>query len=147
MPWLPVVAYVAFGLAFCFVGARILLGGGGPLAMGALFFVGPAMLMLGFYSLDRLAWMQYTFHHDQWVRDGRLPGMYWRAPRAERRRFAWFDFPPGGGIWGWVFVTPRWIKTDDSAAAWLRCARLCIAGWNVLGLSVIVWLMFFAGRR
>jgi len=103
-----------------------------------------ALILLGFLlsaltSFDRLVKLEYGKYKDDWTRDGKPAGFFWRA--GER---GWFEFAPYFArnklSLFWLFRTPSWAAADPEAKGQLKRLRICVLVWNA---GVIAFFIFY----
>ncbi len=90
---------------------------------------------------DRLIRLEYASHREDWERDGRPWGPYWRPPESGTLEQQWRVRNAGrtlagwGCFYAWLFETPDWIRQDREALKLIFRLRvlalafaLCAAG-------------------
>ena len=93
------------------------------------------ILIWSFNTFDSLIKLEYEKFHQQWLKDGQPPGLYWR-PRDYRPSFH-------GGIATQksmiilLFKKPEWVASSTQASNLLKKYRILVLTWNV---SIILWL-------
>ena len=100
-----------------------------------IFFGLVAFLFLAFTNFDQLVKIEYNKYKEQWIKDGKPIGFFWRPPESN-----WF----GSSIamqrlsMRWIFRTPNWATGDPQAKIYLRKLRIFVLTWNV---GMIIWFM------
>jgi hypothetical protein len=102
---------------------------------GLIFLLG-VILIFGFVTFDQLVRLQYAAHYQAWIEDHQPDGFLWRPPG--RSWFYRMNYSGSLCFLLWLFVTPQWVKQDDTAERHLRQLRICILVWNI-GF-VLIWL-------
>ena len=92
-----------------------------------------------FVLFDCIVYLEYEDHHEDWEKDDKPAGFFWR--------------PSGVSFWrgsmsrtslasSWLISTPGWVLADQKARRLLFCYRLLwgisIIGWLVTMLDIIV---------
>jgi hypothetical protein len=84
-----------------------------------------------FVLFDVLLYLEHEYHIEEWKKDGRPGGFFWR--------------PEGTSVWAgsfarsslasaWLFSTPAWVSSDQ------RARRLLVWYRAVWWMSMIGWL-------
>jgi len=102
-------------------------------------FIGLAVLLLGSVSFDMLLKAAYDRRREDWIREGRPSGFYWKP-----RECSWFGsgMRAQGLMLQWLFKTPAWADGVPEAKRWLNAYRMCFLSWNVgflVTLGIGVW--------
>ncbi|MBV9009385.1 MAG: hypothetical protein JO354_09515 [Verrucomicrobia bacterium] len=108
-------------------------------AASAMFLIAlVAVLLASFYFLDRLIRHEYAFHRDQWERDGRPNGFFFRPPELR-----WFrsGFAFQRCALGWPLYTPEWVREDPTARTLHRRMRVCVLIWNLGFISFVLFMI------
>ena len=94
-----------------------------------LFFVLPFVIIVSLAPVsyaalsasDRLIRLEYASHREDWEKDGRPWGPYWRPPGSGTLEQQW-GFRHTGHmlasterLYGWLFKTPAWMRQDREA--------------------------------
>jgi len=95
------------------------------------------ILIWAFNTFDNLIKLEYGKFHQQWIKDGKPSGLYWRPA----------DYHPSlqGGIATQksmlilLFRKPGWIASSAQASNLLKKYRILVLTWNI---SILLW--FFA---
>ena len=95
---------------------------------------------------DSLVRWEYQHHREQWERDGKPDGFFWRAEEC---------VPWSSGIAKkrldvqWLFKTPTWAAETDQCRLWLLQRRIICAVGVLAVLVVLATLLFtrFVHRR
>jgi GH35 family endo-1,4-beta-xylanase len=91
---------------------------------------------MAFINFDRLVKIEYKNHKEEWIRDGKPRGFYWRPPEL-----AWFAISSSLAMHNltlkWLFKTPQWTANDLEAKECLRKLRQYV--FLFYG-GLIVWL-------
>jgi hypothetical protein len=95
------------------------------------------ILIWSFNTFDNLMKLEYEKFHQQWLKDGQPPGLYWR-PVGYRPSFQ-SGFATQKSMLILLFRKPEWVASSDQASNLLKKYRILVLTWNV---SVILW--FFA---
>jgi chromosome condensin MukBEF MukE localization factor len=97
-----------------------------------------ALMVLLFFALrtfDSLVKIEYKRHNQDWIRDGRPKGFFWRAPgaslisgsvAAQKLSFLW------------LFRSPHWTDDDNEAKMYLKRLRRLVM---LFYLGVVAWLV------
>jgi hypothetical protein len=90
---------------------------------------------LSLSAMDSLIRREYDLHRSDWEQDGRPIGSFFLPSEARpfRSRFA-FHFC----TLVWLFSTPQWIRSDATAAAFLRKLR-----WSTLMGNGAATVLFY----
>ena len=95
---------------------------------------------------DRIVMCEYHFHREDWERDGRPKGFYWK-PKGETHLLGRFETRRLG--YRWLLKTPEWMKGDPECLLLLKRFRLfagyVIACWVIAVLVFIFQLLFGNG--
>jgi hypothetical protein len=97
-------------------------------------------LLYAFSRFDRLVRWQYEHHNDEWQRDGRPAGYFWRAAECT----AW-----SSGIamqrfsLVWLFKPPAWLKDSSECRLWLKQLRISVLAWNLGIAALLIFFLFF----
>jgi hypothetical protein len=98
-----------------------------------LFLVMLPVLFLIFALFDRILWLQYHFHREDWERHEKPIGFFWLPGES-----SWW-----GGTFArnrcsreWIYKTPDWMRKDERALRLLYWYRWL--GWVwIIGFMVI----------
>ena len=96
------------------------------------------ILIWSFNTFDNLIKLEYEKFHQQWLKDGQPPGLYWR-PAGNSPSFH-------GGIATQksmvklLIKKPEWVASSDEACYLHKKYRILVLAWNA---GIILWL--FAG--
>ena len=88
-------------------------------------------------SFDKLVKFEHTNFFEQWLSDGQPTGEFWRATESypsARSNIASLIL-----MFGWLFDTPAWAKSNEEAKKLFRRYRISA----VLVASVVFLLMYF----
>ena|ERR1043165_4520406 len=90
---------------------------------------GISAILYSSWLFDRLARYEYEHHREQWERDGRPIGVYWRPSETTI-----FRSRAGKNWWrlAWLFHTPRWARSSSQCRAWLLQIRCITLLWGVI---------------
>jgi hypothetical protein len=100
------------------------------------FFLLIPLLIWAFNTFDSLIKLEHEKFHQQWIKDGQPPGMFWR-PEGSRPSFQ-------GGIATQksmlllLFNKPEWIESSSQARNLLKKYRILVLAWNI---GIILWLI------
>ena len=95
------------------------------------------ILIWSFNTFDNLIKLEYEKFHQQWLKDGQPPGLYWR-PAGYRPSFQG-GFATQKAMLVLLFRKPEWVASSDQAKILLKKYRILVLTWNI---SIILW--FFA---
>ena len=95
------------------------------------------ILIWSFNTFDNLIRLEYEKFHQQWLKDGQPPGLYWR-PAGYRPSFQ-SGFATQKAMLVMLFSKPEWVASSDQARILLKKYRILALTWN---LGIILW--FFA---
>ena len=90
-----------------------------------------------FLSFDSLVKFEHTNYFQQWQNDGQPTGNFWWATGS-------FPFPRSSIaslilMFGWLFDTPVWVKSDDKAKKLFRRYRISAV---FVALAVLFLVLF-----
>ena len=96
-------------------------------------------LLYGSWLFDKLVRYEYEHHREQWERDGRPIGIYWRPSEP-----AIFLTRAGKNWWrlAWLFHTPAWVRTSSQCRSWLFQIRCFALLWSVVVFRGLLWHFF-----
>lgn len=104
----------------------------------ALTTIGIVAILTAVYQMwlfDRLIRWEYEYHRDQWERDGKPDGFFWRAQECK----VWSgDMAKKRLTTGWIFKTPGWAANSPECRRWLVHVRVIV---SVTGLAVVGLLL------
>lgn len=95
---------------------------------------------------DRLIRLEYASHREDWERDGRPWGPYWRPPgigtleQQWRFRHVGHMLASQERLYGWLFKTPDWIRQDREALRLIFKLRVLML---VLPMGILGAFFFF----
>jgi hypothetical protein len=98
------------------------------------------ILFADFIVFDVLVRRLHNRHPDDWKAAGEPVGIFWRP---EQKRWISFrqDMATKRAMFGWLFVTPRWIRSEEpSSTALLWVVRVTTFVWNA-GIIIMAILM------
>jgi hypothetical protein len=103
------------------------------ITIGATFLGLMVILFLAFFNFDAIVKIEYQRHKDDWIKDGKPIGFFWRSPES-----SWFSsaFAMQGLSLRLLFKTPRWVDNEPAAMACLKKLRKLVLIFNI---GVIVW--------
>lgn len=94
-----------------------------------------ALLLYEFVNFDRLVKIEYQKHSEDWIKDGKPKGFFWRPPES----------PWVGGSFAlqrisfvWLFRTPKWTSNDAEATTYLKRSRQLTLIFNI---GIVVWFI------
>jgi hypothetical protein len=101
-----------------------------------------------FASFDRLVALEYSEHRKEWETDGCPIGFFWKPPGTRFLASSARDFARGQCAVTWLFVTPKWIQTDEKARpllsrlrwVWLSFIFLAIPAFLFANLVLVALL-------
>ena len=102
-----------------------------------LFLILIPILIWAFNTYDNLIKLEYEKFHQQWLKDGRPSGLYWR-PDGYRPSFQ-AGIATQKSMLLFLFKKPEWVAASGRASILLKKYRLLVLTWNV---SILLW--FFA---
>lgn len=83
---------------------------------------------------DRLIRWEYDHHRDQWERDGKPDGYFWRAGEC---KFWSSDMAKKRLTGVWLFKTPGWAATSPECRRWLAQTRITSLVASLILLAVL----------
>src|ERR1700690_273631 len=94
-----------------------------------------------FFNFDSLVNIEYKRHNEDWIKDGKPKGFFWRAP--------------GGPLFSgsiatqklsfvWLFRTPHWVNNDTEAKIHMKRLRIFVLIFNI---GVIVWFVIMTAIK
>ncbi len=91
------------------------------------------ILLYAFFNFDRLVKIEYQRHKEDWIKDGKPIGFFWRAPES-----SWFrsSFAMQNLSMQWLFKTPDWTNNDPEATNHLKKLRALVLIFNI-GIIVL----------
>jgi hypothetical protein len=92
------------------------------------------------WLFDCLVRWEYEHHREEWERDGKPDGFFWRT---EGRTFWKSDMAKKRLSVAWLFVTPSWAATAPECRRWLQHLRVATLIWNAAILAILIRLLFF----
>ncbi len=95
------------------------------------------ILIWSLNTFDNLMKLEYEKFHDQWLKDGQPPGLYWR-PAGHHPSFQ-SGFATQKAMLVLLFRRPEWVESSGQAKILLTKYRILVLTWNI---SIIIW--FFA---
>jgi hypothetical protein len=99
--------------------------------MAILFVLLIPIAIVLFVLFDVLLYLEHKDHIEEWKKDGRSGGFFWRPEGVS----VWAGlFRRGGLASAWLFLTPAWMAADQRAKRLLFWYRV------VLWISMIGWL-------
>jgi len=102
---------------------------------GSIFLALMGILLYAFFNFDRLVKIEYQRHNEDWIKDGKPRGFFWRAPESSWIRSS---FAMQRLSMQWLFKTPDWINNDPEATNYLKKLRRLVLIFNI---SIIVWFI------
>jgi hypothetical protein len=107
------------------------------LIVGVMLFISAVFYQMILF--DRLVKWEYEHHREQWERDGRPVGYFWKADEC--------------GFWSgdnakkrveflWIFRTPRWISESPVCQRWLVKRRAIFIMCCMAVASLLYCLLF-----
>jgi hypothetical protein len=100
----------------------------------AVAIVAMATILYQMSLFDRLIRWEYEHHRDQWERDGKPDGYFWRAGEC---KFWSSDMAKKRLTGVWLFKTPGWVATSPECRRWLAQTRV-ICLMSMLAVSVLL---------
>ncbi len=93
------------------------------------------LLIYAFTNIDKLVQIEYKKFKEEWTKDGKPRGFFWRSPEC-----SWFasSIAMQKLSFTWIFKTPQWMRTDFEANNHLRRLRLFVLLFNN---GIVVWFM------
>lgn len=91
------------------------------------------VLFMSFSSFNKLVKLEYNQYRQEWIKDGKPQGFYWRPP--ECTMFSWYAMQRLTILW--LFKTPEWVIGTPSAVDTLRKMRRCVLTWNA-GVIILI---------
>ncbi len=88
---------------------------------------------------DRLIRWEYEHHRDQWERDGKPDGYFWRAGES---KFWSSDMAKKRLTGVWLFKTPGWAATSPECRRWLAQTRV-VSFVAALAVATTLLRIFF----
>lgn len=91
------------------------------------------LLIYAFTNIDKLVQIEYKKFKEEWTKDGKPRGFFWRSPEC-----SWFasSIAMQKLSFTWIFKTPQWMRTDFEANNHLRRLRLFVLLFNN---GIVVW--------
>jgi ferric iron reductase protein FhuF len=99
------------------------------------FFLLIPLLIWAFNTFDNLIKLEHEKFHQQWIKDGQPPGMFWR-PEGSRPSFQG-GFATQKSMLILLFRKPEWIAENAQACILLKKYRILVLAWNA---GIIMWL-------
>jgi hypothetical protein len=88
---------------------------------------------------DRLVQWEYEHHRDQWERDGKPSGFFWRAKECT----SWSSRIAKNRVSGaWLYKAPCWVAASPECRRWLAQARIISIVATMAILIVTLTLIF-----
>jgi hypothetical protein len=91
------------------------------------------------WQFDCLVKCEYEYHRDQWERDGKPDGYFWRAKEstlwssdAAKKRLGFL----------WLFKTPGWTIQRPECGRWLVRMRIITLAGALVVVALLSRLMF-----
>ncbi len=78
------------------------------------------LLLYAFFNFDKLVKIEYQRHNEDWTKDGKPRGFYWRASEST---LISSSFAMQKLSFVWLFRTPHWTNDDPEATAYLKKLR------------------------
>ena len=86
------------------------------------------LLFFALFNFDSLVKIEYKQHNEDWIKDDKPKGFFWRAP--------------GGPLFSgsiatqklsfvWLFRTPHWVNNDTEAKIHLKRLRIFVLIFNI----------------
>ena len=102
---------------------------------GPTFLCLVCILLYAFFNFDRLVKIEYQKHNEDWIKDGKPAGFFWRAPDS-----SWISSALATQklSFQWLFKTPEWTIDDAEARDRLRKLRRLVLIFNI---GIIVWFV------
>ena len=94
------------------------------------------ILIWSFNTFDNLIKLEYEKFHQQWLKDGQPPGLYWR-PAGYRSSFQ-SGFATQKSMLILLFKKPEWVASSVKACNLLKKYRILVLIWNI---SIILWFI------
>jgi hypothetical protein len=108
--------------------------------MTAIVVFGVIALMADLIGLmwlfDCLVRWEYDHHREQWERDGKPDGFFWRAKECV---FWSSDFAKKKLSFWWMFKTPGWISESQRTRRWLFRLRMLFYIWILFWILVVCY--------
>ena len=111
--------------------------------MGYLFYgILIILLLLSFLFFDLIIRRQYYEHHKSWIKDGKLPGMFF-FPKESFHLFS--GFGKSRYMSKILIETPYWMEYDKRAKRLLVFYRFTVVAYILIFLSPL--LIYFLGDK
>ena len=108
-----------------------------------LFFIFIPILIWAFNTFDNLMKLEYEKFHQQWLKDGQPPGLYWRPAGHQPSLHSGFATQKSMLIL--LFSKPEWVASSGEACILHKKYRVLVLTWNI---SILLWFFAgFAGQR
>jgi len=88
------------------------------------------------WLFDCLVRWEYDHHREQWERDGKPDGFFWRAKECV---FWSSDFAKKKLSFWWMFKTPGWISESQRTRRWLFRLRMLFYIWILFWILVVCY--------
>ena len=101
--------------------------------IGTTFLGLMVILLYAIFNFDRLVKIEYQRYKEEWIKDGKPIGFFWRTPES-----SWLSssFAMEKLTMQWLFKTPHWVNKDPEAMGRLRKLRRLVLFFNI---GVIIW--------
>lgn len=92
-----------------------------------------SVFLYAHWLFDQLVRLEYRFHRQDWLRDGKPGGFFW----APSESGLWTGTYARNHCWRvWNFITPSWMEQDATALRILRQYRWAGRIW-IIGLIIL----------
>ena len=91
------------------------------------------MMLYIFRIVDKLIKQMFAYHKGEWIKVGKPCGIFFRPIESKNIRSM---ISMQINLFKWFFITPKWIKEDEIAKAYLSSIRriTIIANLIILGI-------------
>ena len=98
------------------------------------------LVVYGMWLFDRLVRWEYEHHREEWERDGRPDGFFWRAEGCTSWKS---NIAKKRLSVAWLFDTPLWAASAPECRPWLQHSRVVALIWGTGVLAILFHLLLF----